>query len=145
MNVSDKGRDFIKKFEGCVLHAYRDSGGIWTIGYGHTHGVSPGMVWTQEKADHMFSATLIPFENVVERETAGLELKQHQFDMLVSLCYNIGPGWFRKSRLLKALKAGDKDASQYFLTIGTRDARGVRLRGLVRRRESERKIFEQGY
>ena len=36
MNVSQKGIDLIKKFEGCRLEAYRCPAGVWTIGYGHT-------------------------------------------------------------------------------------------------------------
>lgn len=35
--------------EGLRLHAYQDTLGIWTIGYGHAH-VAPGTVWTQPQA-----------------------------------------------------------------------------------------------
>jgi lysozyme len=36
--------------EGCKLEAYRDTCGIWTIGYGHAH-VEPDLRWTQAQAD----------------------------------------------------------------------------------------------
>ena len=37
------GLDLIKHFEGCELYAYKCPAGVWTIGYGHTKGVEPGM------------------------------------------------------------------------------------------------------
>ena len=44
MKTSHKGIDLIKEFEGLRLKAYKCPGGVWTIGYGHTAGVKPGMV-----------------------------------------------------------------------------------------------------
>ena len=37
MKVSKNGIDLIKSFEGCKLTAYKDSVGVWTIGYGTTN------------------------------------------------------------------------------------------------------------
>jgi len=37
MGVSAKALNFIKSFEGEKLKAYRDTGNIWTIGYGSTY------------------------------------------------------------------------------------------------------------
>jgi phosphoglycerate dehydrogenase-like enzyme len=34
--INAAGLALIEQFEGCELTAYRDAGGIWTIGYGHT-------------------------------------------------------------------------------------------------------------
>jgi GH24 family phage-related lysozyme (muramidase) len=45
----------IEVFEGCKLKAYRDSGGVWTVGIGHTKGVYEGMVITREQADQFFA------------------------------------------------------------------------------------------
>ena len=36
--------------EGCRLEAYRDTVGVWTVGYGHAH-VEPGTCWTQATAN----------------------------------------------------------------------------------------------
>ena len=36
--------------EGEALKAYQDSGGVWTIGFGHTAGVTAGMTCTHEEA-----------------------------------------------------------------------------------------------
>lgn len=40
----------LKIDEGCRLTAYKDTVGVWTVGYGHAH-VPPGTVWTQAQAE----------------------------------------------------------------------------------------------
>ena len=40
--TSEEGIALIKKFEGCELTAYQCSADVWTLGYGHTAGVSEG-------------------------------------------------------------------------------------------------------
>lgn len=40
----------LKIDEGCRLTAYKDTVGVWTVGYGHAH-VAPGTVWTQAQAE----------------------------------------------------------------------------------------------
>lgn len=40
----------LKQDEGLRLTAYRDTVGVWTVGYGHAH-VDPNTVWTREKAE----------------------------------------------------------------------------------------------
>ena len=51
MKTSPKGIALIKEFEGLRLKAYKCPGGVWTIGYGHTTGVKPGMVITEAQAE----------------------------------------------------------------------------------------------
>ena len=47
MKISENGIAFIRDHEGCVLTAYQDGGGVWTIGVGHPTRrvlmISPGM------------------------------------------------------------------------------------------------------
>ena len=54
--ISEEGLSLIKKFEGCRLEAYKCSGGVWTIGYGHTENVNEGDTITQEKADKLLKS-----------------------------------------------------------------------------------------
>lgn len=42
MNISDTLLQKLMEMEGCRLSAYRDEGGVPTIGYGHTRGVRMG-------------------------------------------------------------------------------------------------------
>jgi lysozyme len=62
----------VKQWEGLKTKAYRDVGGIWTIGYGHTGAagapaVTPNMVITEAKADEILGADLAKFEERVSR------------------------------------------------------------------------------
>ena len=87
MQLSNKGHDLLKYFEGCELEAYQDSVGVWTIGYGHTKGVHEGMVITQEQAEQMLLDELKEYEGYVE-DMVEVELTQEQFDALVVWVYN---------------------------------------------------------
>jgi GH24 family phage-related lysozyme (muramidase) len=49
--VEDFAAALLEVFEGCKLKAYQDSGGVWTIGIGHTGSdVYEGLTITQEQA-----------------------------------------------------------------------------------------------
>ena len=106
MQLSNKGHDLLKYFEGCELEAYQDSVGVWTIGYGHTKGVHEGMVITQEQAEQMLLDELKEYEGYVE-DMVEVELTQEQFDALVVWVYNLGPTNFKNSTLLKRINEGN--------------------------------------
>ena len=50
--------ELLKRFEGCKLTSYRDTGGVWTIGFGHTDGVKANMTITQEQAEEFLREDL---------------------------------------------------------------------------------------
>ena len=107
MKTSSEGVAAIRGYEGCLLKAYRDVSGVWTIGVGHTGPeVHDGLVWTQAQADAQLAADLKHFEDVVSVAVKA-PLAQGQFDALVSLCFNIGAVAFAGSTLVKKLNAGD--------------------------------------
>ena len=62
MQISKKGIDLIKRFEGCRLKAYKCPAGVWTIGYGHTSGVKQGDTISQQQADSWLRYDLRVFE-----------------------------------------------------------------------------------
>ena len=66
MKISQEGLSLIKKFEGCRLEAYYCSGGVLTIGYGHTGGVKESDTITQEEAEKLLRADVFKFEKNVE-------------------------------------------------------------------------------
>src|SRR5690348_6616324 len=74
---------------GC--RAYLCPAGVWTIGFGCTEGVHPGLVWTRQQAEAGYRREMAKFEAVVTR-LVKVEINQNQFDALVSLVYNIGEG-----------------------------------------------------
>lgn len=141
--VNARGIELIKHFEGCYLEAYKDSVGVWTIGYGHTGlvhrdgTVKAGRTITRAEAEELLRHDLRVFARRVE-EGATVPLGDDQFAALVSFDFNTGG--FLKSTLRKKLNAGDyAGAAEQFLPWDK--AGGKRLRGLTRRRRSERRLF----
>lgn len=103
MELSPQGLDLLSKREGgFVLTPYQDSKGIWTDGLGNTHGVIPnGPPITMEKAQEDFqrnSAWVLASLGLVQPP-----LEQNQFDALFSLIFNIGPGAWGSSTMLRML------------------------------------------
>lgn len=136
--------DAIKEHEGLRLVAYLDSVGVWTIGYGDTGpDVVKGLTITKEEAEKRLRKRLVEFEGYINTYVK-VPLKQHQFDALVSLVYNIGPANFKTSTLLKKLNAEDYiGAADQFLVWnkGRVDGKLVVIKGLANRRAKERKQF----
>ena len=139
MKTSHKGIALIKEFEGLRLKAYICPGGIWTIGYGHTAGVKPGMVITEAQAEEYLMADLIAFEKHLNG--LGLALNQNQFDALVSFIYNVGTGNFSSSTLLRKVRANPLDNSIMDEFLRWVYSKGRVLPGLQRRRLAEMKLY----
>src|SRR5258708_4127462 len=97
MRYSKQGlQSLTEAFEGCRLVAYKDSGGVFTIGYGHTAHVYEGMTCTQEQAECWLMQDTQTAEAMVNR-LAHVKLTQGEFDALVDLCFNIGGTRFANS------------------------------------------------
>ena len=134
MKINNEGLALIKSFEGCRLVAYKCPAGVWTIGYGHTAGVTEGQVITQAQADNMLKSDMKKYEKYVA-DNVKIPLNENQFSALVSFCYNCGVGNLRT--LVK-----NRNAQQIAdAMILYNKASGKVLAGLVRRREAERKLF----
>jgi lysozyme len=148
MALSTDGLALIKKWEGCKLQSYKDSAGIWTIGYGITTAagqgvIGPGMQITQRQADDMLLAALFKYEKTV-RECLARTPTQAQFDAMVSLCYNIGQGAFSKSSVVKQFNMGNLAAAAdafLFWNKATVNGKKIVIQGLVNRRNDERRHF----
>lgn len=137
--ISKEGLEHIVSHEGCRLKAYQCPAGIWTIGYGHTKGVRPGMIITKEEAKKLFQEDLAKFEAVV-KAFVRVPLNQGQFDALVSFTFNAGDEAFRTSTLLKLLNQGKYRAASMEFHRWVYAA-GKKLDGLVRRRNDEYGMF----
>lgn len=136
--------DLIKQFEGFEPKAYRCPAGKLTIGYGHV--VAPAeyhlrdAALTEDQATRLLEADLGRFAPQVDAMLAGVAVRQHQFDALVSFAYNCGAGALRGSTLLKKFRAGDAaGAAEEFLRWDK--AGGRALPGLTRRRKAESALF----
>ena len=131
--------DLTKQFEGCKLVAYLDSGGVPTIGYGHTKGVKMGDKITQEQADKYLKEDMTQAENAVNK-LVKVSLSQNQFDACVDFVFNLGEGNFSKSTLLKLINQGKfAEAANEFPKWNL--CAGKPLAGLTRRRLAEQSLF----
>lgn len=141
MNISQRGINLIKKYEGLKLKAYKCPAGILTIGYGTTKGVTPGMTVTEKQAEELLKKDVRYFELWVEK-LIDVKLNQNQFDALVSFTYNLGEGSLKNSKLREFLNQGRYDlVPAQFLRWNK--SKGKILAGLVKRREEESKLFAE--
>lgn len=145
----------IRAFEGChrigddgLVYPYHDPVGLPTIGYGHLLSREPWAdlnQWKpipQDEAVALLMADLTRFSRSVDR-LVEVPLTDEQFGALVSFCFNLGAGALQASTLRRMLNRGDYlEAADQFLRWVF--AGGIRLRGLVRRREAERDLFLAG-
>jgi lysozyme len=140
MNISQEGISLIKKFEGCELEAYKCAAGVWTIGYGHTKDVKEGDSILKEDAESMLMHELQEYCNDVDI-AVKVDLKQNEFDALVSWTYNLGLTNLNSSTMLKVLNEGKHDEVPAQMKRWNK-ASGQVKQGLVRRREAEALMFE---
>ncbi|CDH23141.1 lysozyme [Xenorhabdus bovienii] len=142
MEISENGINKIKSYEGLRLHAYPDpatGAEPWTIGYGHTKGVKPEQIITEQQAETFLHEDLIPIYAEIQR-VVKVPLTQGQFDALCSFIFNLGVGNFIHSTLLKKLNLADyQGAAEEFLKWDRADGRV--LADLRVRRASEQKMF----
>lgn len=139
--INQAGLAIIKEFEGLQLEAYLCPAEVWTIGYGTTRGVKPGMVITPQKAEALLRDDVVSFERSIQSTLQDIRLNDNQFSALVSLCYNCGLAPIQPGNTIRrALEAGDyRGAADGFLLW--RKAGGRVLEGLIRRRKRERDLF----
>jgi lysozyme len=141
MKPSDSILNLMSQFEGNRLTAYTDSGGIWTIGRGHTGDVYKDEIITQEQSDEYFRQDVE--EKTAQLNDLGLNFRQGQFDSLTSLIFNCGFGRVKQTGLFEILKENinnESDVIYIFMQI-THDAKGNLLQGLVVRRFKELYIY----
>lgn len=147
MEVNKAGRDLIKQFEGCKLKAYKCPAGLTTIGFGSTFyedgtKVKEGDVITQARAEELLNNIVDDFAKQVDALVKS-NVTANNFSALVSFAFNVGMGNFRRSTLLRKVNADPKDPSIKAEFLKWTRANNVVLKGLVRRREAEAKLYEQ--
>nr|WP_269497860.1 lysozyme [Castellaniella sp. S9] len=121
--------------------AYIDPVGIPTICEGFTHGVKMGDVATPAQCDALTRQEVARALAVVDASAPGLPDGPRV--ALASFVYNVGPGAYNGSTLLRKLRAGDvigacKELPRWVY------AGGRKLAGLVKRRNAEMQICLSG-
>lgn len=131
--------EIIKEFEGLGLRAYRDVGGILTIGYGTIKDVYEGQVITEEEAEDLLLEEMLKVANNV-RLVVKVPLNEFQEAALISFTYNLGIGNLKKSTLLIKLNQSDYAGAAAEFPRWNKAA-GKVYEGLTRRRLAEQKLF----
>lgn len=148
MQVSQKGIDLIKKFEGFRPTPYKCPAGKNTIGYGHVIEAKPFLTYvTQEEAEIILRKELIRIEaylnSVIKRD---IKVTQGMFDAMASLVFNWGYGNFGHSLGLVRLnnKRYELAAREFFSKEkGVVNIAGKFSKGLYRRRQAELELWNE--
>ncbi|NHZ78454.1 glycoside hydrolase family protein [Massilia sp. CCM 8695] len=125
-------------FEGLRLAAYADPVGIPTICFGETKGVRLGQRATLAQCDAMLADSLAIANGAVDA-CIRAPLPDYRRAALVSFAYNVGQANLCGSTLARKMNAGDALGACDELLRWTL-AKGIRLPGLVKRRQAERNL-----
>lgn len=136
--------DFVARWEGCSLVAYRDVAGVLTIGYGHTGAeVAEGQTITRARARTLLRADLETAATRLDARIGGAVvevLTPAQYAALLSFVFNLGANtnW----TIWKVLKVRRFDEVppqlMRFVNAGGRVAPG-----LVKRRAAECALWHE--
>jgi lysozyme len=128
----------IVAYEGYSPVAYQPvPGDVPTIGFGTTEGVRMGDTITPPKAVERALRDVAHYEGAV-KQCVTVPLFQREYDAFISLSYNIGPGAFCGSTLVRKLNGYDYTGACREILRWNR-FQGRELRGLTLRRQSEYK------
>lgn len=148
--MSEDGAGWLAQLEGTRTKMYKDSAGLPTIGVGHLltrDELMSGKIKIKgeyvkykrglslRQVEMLFQQDLRPFE-VCVRNALSVSLMPHQYDALVSFCFNVGGNAFRSSTLLKRVNEKRwKGVPGQFRRW--KYAGGKVIKGLQNRREKE--------
>lgn len=135
---------------GIIMHeGYSDTpyfpvpGDVLTIGFGTTGNVKPTDKTTPTKALSRALSDIQKFEGAL-KECVKVPLAQHEYDVYISLSYNIGSRAFCSSTLVRKLNVGDYEGACKEILRWDR-FQGKPLTGLTKRRQDEyRKCINAG-
>jgi lysozyme len=150
--VSMAGIALIIRFEGFSASPYLDSAGVPTIGYGTIRYANGKMVRlsdppiTKERAKQELMYEVNQKTKWLNKtlKKYNFDAKQHEFDALASFAYNVGIGIVtntKRSTVARGIANNDRDMIVKGMMRYVK-AGGRRLRGLVRRRKAEVKMFK---
>ncbi len=133
---------FVAVQEGVVLTTYADPVGIDTACVGETDEEVVGFkkLFSRDECIAVMGASLyahaMQLEPCVKRD-----IPRHQAAAILSWSYNVGAGNACGSTLMRKLNAGQPFCAELDKWVY---ARGIKLRGLVKRRAAERRMCETG-
>lgn len=151
MVLSQAGWEHIKEEEDLRLEVYKIGDGMVTVGYGHAERIGHsklrvGQMITKEQAIQYLIADVNVAAQGVKRmfkqwkEEEGIDVKitQNQYDVLVSMAFNMGVSGLRRTQFVKHLKSRDFEKAAHQIKVT-----GVsnKFPGLEKRRMKEFQLF----
>ncbi|MGQ6073642.1 lysozyme [Serratia sp. IR-2025] len=139
VKTSQAGLELIGNAEGCRRDPYKCPADVWTDGVGNTHGVKQGVRKTDQQIAADWQKNILAAERCVNSYAAGSTLRQGAFDAAVSITFNAGCSAMQKSTMFRLFRQGETTAAceQFPRWVY---AGGVKLNGLVIRRDKERAL-----
>ncbi len=139
VKTSRTGLELIGNAEGCLREPYKCPADVWTDGIGNTHGVKQGVRKSDQQIAADWQKNILAAEHCVNRYAAGDNLPQGAFDAAVSITFNAGCATMQKSTMFRLFRQGETVAAcdQFPRWVY---AGGVKLNGLVSRRDKERAL-----
>ena len=140
LQISQKGLNLIKEFEGCRLEAYKCPAGVWTIGYGTTDSdysitktkIRAGLKISKQKAETWLRQSVNKkYCPKVNKYNNKYHWTQNEFDALVSFAYLSG----NIDKLTDNGKITKKEIAERMLYYGNM------VPSIRKRRKAEQKLF----
>jgi GH24 family phage-related lysozyme (muramidase) len=141
-HITQRGFDFIKRFEAFSEYPYICPAGKSTIGYGHVILDSETIdePLSEETGELILAKDIERAEKCVLRNT-HVPLLDGQFDALVSLTFNAGNAAYQRSQIRMRVNRGDFEEAAEWFPRSFITANGKIVHGLIRRRLDEREMF----
>ncbi len=134
----------VAKHEGVRTKAYRDVVGVPTVCFGETRGVKMGDQYTLDECKKMLGKALVEFETGMRKCLKNPDsIPDKPYIAFLSFSYNVGTGAACRSSVFRAANAGDLRTACNRLPLWNK-AGGRTIRGLVKRRDDERKLCLEG-
>jgi lysozyme len=138
LNGNSQLVNFICTQEGFEANAYKDSAGVWTVGFGFTgkmhddRDVIDVRNLSLDVAKQELAYRLTALLDELKALCGDVELTENQASALASLAYNVGSTALSKSMLIRKIKAKDfigaSDEFQRWALCGGKPMRGLKLR-----------------
>ena len=157
--VNENGLNLLKSFEKLRLRAYDDFQpnreltaltkivGTLTIGWGHTGSdVKFNSVWTKEKSDIELLNDIKNAETIVQN-LLKRKVNDNEYSALVSFAYNSGGGYVSRKtgkwtpyELWRFVNENNIMIKEKWISTAI-TSKGVKMKGLINRRNAEVKLF----
>lgn len=128
---------------GPALKSYKCPAGKWTLGFGETDGIKPGMTCTADQAWDLLLRDLTARTSEIQAMLTE-PANDNELGAMTSLAYNVGLAAFKKSTVLRLHNKGDRAGAARAFAMWNKarvDGELQVLNGLTARRAAEAALY----